>query len=86
MLNIYYYIIFTIFAVIAYMMIVDENVVRYIEIMFQLFVINLKRLYYMVVFHPDNKLTTWSMNYKFNRMTRKLQKEMEQNDSSRPID
>jgi len=67
-------------------MILDQNVVRYIELMFQLFLVNIKKWYYIAVFHPGNKLTTWSMNYRIDRMTRQLQKDLEKNDSSRSID
>ena len=77
MLNIYYYIIFAVFAVIAYMMIVDQNVVRYIDVMFQLLVVNIKKWYYIAVYHPGNKFTTWTMNYRIDRMTRQLQKELD---------
>jgi len=83
---IYYYTLFLFFAVIGYMIVVDSNVAKYIELMGQMFIINIKKWYYIAVFHPGNKLTTWSMNYRIDRMTRKLQRDLERNDSPRSID
>jgi hypothetical protein len=74
---IYYYTVFLFFAIIAYMIVVDNNVARYIVLMGQMLIVNIKKWYYIAVFHPGNKFTTWTMNSRIDRMTRKLQKELD---------
>lgn len=84
-MNTYYYTIFIVFAVIAYMIVVDSNVAKFIELMSRMVVINLKRLYYLFVYHPNNKIAAWMMERRINKMAKQLQKEL-QNDTSRPVD
>lgn len=81
----YYYTIFFIFAVLAYMIVVDPNVGKFIELMGQMAVVNVKRLYYLIVYHPNNKIAAWMMERRINRMASQLQKEL-QNDTSRSTD
>jgi hypothetical protein len=74
---IYYYTVFLFFAIIAYMIVVDNNVAKYIVLMGQMLIVNIKKWYYIAVFHPGNKLTTWTMNSRIDRMTRQLQKDLD---------
>ena len=49
---IYYYSLFTIFAVILTMMVIDQNVGDYIVIIAKLFRVNAERLIWRIRFHP----------------------------------
>ena len=49
---IYYYTLFTVFAIIVTMMIVDPNVADYIYLYFKIIKVNLERFYWMIRFHP----------------------------------
>ena len=77
--------IFIIFAVLAYMIVVDPNVSKFIELMGQMVVVNIKRLYYLAAYHPNNKIAAWMMERRINRMASQLQKEL-QNDTPRQTD
>ena len=81
----YYYTIFVIFAVLVYMIVVDPNVGKFIELVGQMVVVNIKRLYYLAAYHPNNKIAAWMMERRINKMASQLQKEL-QNDTSRSTD
>lgn len=72
----YYYLLFSFFAVIVYMITVDKNVAEYLILQLKLLRINLERLKWMIVHHPNNFITTWVMNRKY----KKFIKEMESKD------
>jgi hypothetical protein len=72
----YYYLIFAFFAVIAYMMVVDRNVVTLIDLMFRYAGIQLKRAWWIVRFHPNNPIPRWTLNWRIGRMTRQLEKDL----------
>lgn len=76
-MQIYYYVIFTIFAIITYMMVVDANVVTFIDLLYKIVVMNIRKFYYIVKLHPNNKLETWMMERRIEKMTRELEKEFE---------
>lgn len=71
----YYYTLLTLFSIIAYMMIVDENVGRYIVILTQLVRINILRLYLLIKFHPKNPITNYIMDRKMDKMMKKMRDE-----------
>jgi len=73
---IYYYSLFTIFAIIVTMMIVDQNVGDYIVILTKLFKINIERFIWRIRFHPF-----WFTNPIAQRlMMRKYEKMMKDNE------
>lgn len=76
-MTIYYYIVFTIFTGIAYMMIVDKNVLTYIELIFGYSIVQIKRAWWIVRFHPNNPIPRWTLNWRIERMTKKLEKELD---------
>lgn len=78
----YYYALFTVFAVLAYMIIVDKNVAIFIELMIKFAWVQIKRAWWIVRFHPANPIPRWTLNWRVNRMVRKLEKELN-NDSLR---
>ncbi len=75
---IYYYTLFTVFAVILTMMIVDPNVSDYIYLINKLVVSKFKRLYWMIRFHPfifSNPIGQWWMMRKHMRTAEELAQE-----------
>jgi hypothetical protein len=66
-------------GIIAYIMIVDQNVAEYLLLVFKMMKLNIVRLLWMIRFHPNNFITTWIQNRKYDRMAKELEKEL--NDS-----
>ena len=81
----YYYALFTVFAVLAYMIVVDKNVAIFIELMIRFAWVQIKRAWWIIRFHPANPIPRWTLNWRVNRMVRKLEKELN-NDSLRQTD
>jgi len=76
-MNTYYYVLLTIFCILAYMIVVDKNVATYITLLLKLSSINLKRFYFMVKFHPRNFITTWMLNRKIRKEFKNFEKDFE---------
>ena len=66
-------------GIIAYIMIIDQNVADYFLLVFKMMKLNTVRLLWMIRFHPNNFVTTWIQNRKYDRMAKELEKEL--NDS-----
>jgi hypothetical protein len=66
-------------GIIAYIMIIDQNVADYFLLVFKMMKLNMVRLLWMIRFHPNNFVTTWLQNRKYDRMAKELEKEL--NDS-----
>ncbi len=78
---IYYYSLFTVFAVIITMMVIDSNVSYYIVLLSKGVQINLKRFYWMIRFHPiifSSPFGRWWMMRKYMRTVRELSQELPQ--------
>lgn len=73
----YYYAIFTVFSIIAYIIVVDKNVAIFIELMARYAVVQLKRAWWIVRFHPVNPIPRWTLNWRIERMTRQLEKRLQ---------
>lgn len=76
---IYYYSLFTVFAVIITMMVIDSNVSYYIVLLSKGVQINLKRFYWMIRFHPiifSSPLGRWWLMRKHMRTVRELAQEL----------
>ena len=76
---IYYYSLFTIFAIIITMMIVDQNVGDYIVLLTKLLKSKVERLYWMIRFHPvifSSPIGKWWMMRKHMRTAEKLAQEL----------
>jgi len=71
----YYYTLFIIFTVIVTMMILDHNVSEYINLLFKILKINIQRFIWMIRFHPNNFITTYLQNRKYDKIARELEKE-----------
>jgi hypothetical protein len=66
-------------GIIAYIMIIDQNVADYFLLVFKMMKLNMVRLLWMIRFHPNNFITTWIQNRKYDKMAKELEKEL--NDS-----
>jgi hypothetical protein len=66
-------------GIIAYIMIIDQNVADYFLLVFKMMKLNMVRLLWMIRFHPNNFITTWLQNRKYDKMAKELEKEL--NDS-----
>ena len=66
-----------IFFIIAYMMIIDQNVAKFIVISCKIVQINIERFIWMLKYHPNNFITTWIQNRKYDEIVKKMQKEYE---------
>jgi hypothetical protein len=57
------------------MIIVDENVGKFIMIWVGIIKVNTERLIWMIRFHPNNFVTTWLQNRKYDKIAKELEKE-----------
>jgi hypothetical protein len=63
-------------GIIAYIMIIDQNVADYFLLVFKMMKLNMVRLLWMIRFHPNNFITTWIQNRKYDKMAKDLYKEI----------
>jgi hypothetical protein len=75
-MELYYYSIFAFFAILAYVMVVDRNVVTFIDLTIRYIGVQLKRAWWMIRFHPINPIPRWTLNWRIERMTRQLEKDL----------
>jgi hypothetical protein len=66
-----------IFGILAYLIWVDENIAVYLTLIFKIIRINTERMFWMIRFHPKNPITNLMMKWKYERLARELQAEME---------
>ena len=66
-----------IFAIIAYLVITDKNVADYLTLVFKMTRLNIERMFWMMRFHPKNPITNLMMRWKYEKLARELQTEME---------
>lgn len=64
-----------IFCVLAYMIIVDQNVAKFIMIWTDIIRVNTERFFWIIKYHPNNFVTTWLQNRKYDRIAKELEKE-----------
>ncbi len=79
----YYYSLFTAFAIIITMMILDPNVGEYILLLTKLVKSKLERLYWMIRFHPvvfSSPIGRWWMMRKYMKEVEFLRKELSKED------
>jgi hypothetical protein len=65
------------FAIIAYLMLTDRNVADYLTLVFKMMKINVERMFWMIRLHPKNPITNLMMRWKYDKIARELQEEME---------
>jgi hypothetical protein len=66
-----------IFAIIAYLIITDKNVADYLTLVFKIAKLNIDRTLWMIRLHPKNPITNLMMRWKYDRIAKELQEEME---------
>jgi hypothetical protein len=71
----YNYLFLTIFAIIAWLMIIDQNVSEYINLIFKILRINIIRFIWMIKFHPKNPITNFIMARKYENLAKEMEKE-----------
>lgn len=81
MFSFYYYGLFLAFAIVAYMIVADKNVADFIILLYKLVGIKIRRLKWLIVYHPKNPITNWLMNRKHRRFINEMLKA----DSSRSV-
>ena len=63
-------------AFVAYFIVTDENVSKFIQLQLQVIQVNIQRYYLMTKLHPRNPITNWMMNRKYAKMERELRKKL----------
>jgi len=79
----YYYSLFTAFAIIITMMILDPNVGEYIVLLTKIVKSKLERIYWMIRFHPvifSSPIGRWWMMRKYMKEIESLRKELSKED------
>ena len=71
-MNSYQIALFTIFFVIAGLIVIDKNFGEYFLLKLQLAGINLKRWYLMAKLHPRNPLTNYFMHQRMKKLAEKM--------------
>ena len=66
-------------GIVLYVMIIDQNVAEYLLLVFKMMKLNVVRLLWMIRLHPNNFITTWIQNRKYDRIAKELEKKL--NDS-----
>ncbi len=74
-MNTYYYSLFIVFIIIATMIILDNNVGLYINLILKKLKIDIEKLWWIIKFHPNNFITTWIRNREYNKIAKELEKE-----------
>lgn len=85
MQNAYYYTFFLIFVIVAYMMTVDRNVADYLLLNIKMLKVNIERLKWLIVYHPNNPITNFLSYRRYKKIAEELQKEMAAKASSETV-
>lgn len=68
----YYYVLLTVFGVIATLMITDPNISAYVDLRLRLLYINIRRLWILITMYPSMMFDKW----RFQRALRKHREKM----------
>jgi hypothetical protein len=63
-------------GIFAYILAADSNVSDYLILVFKLMNINIQRFLWMLKYHPNNFITTYFQNRKYDKIARELEKEL----------
>lgn len=74
----YQYLILVVVSIIAWLMIVDPNVTEYMSLIFKIIGVNIQRFLWMLKYHPNNFVTTFLQNRKYDKIAKELQKEFDE--------
>jgi len=73
----YFYFWIALFSIITYIFVIDENVIEYIILWINILKINLERLKWMIILHPNNFIYTWMIKRRADVTARKLAHEFD---------
>ena len=59
-------------GIVLYVMIIDQNVAEYLLLVFKMMKLNIVRLLWMIRLHPNNFITTWIQNRKYDRIAKEM--------------
>lgn len=76
-MELYYYGVFSVFAIVLALMIVDPNVGLYIDLLFKNVSVQFRRFKWIMFNHPDNPIVRWMIWRRSYKMAEQLRKEME---------
>ena len=65
-----------VFGIVVYIMVIDQNVADYLLLVFKMMKLNIVRLLWMIRFHPNNFITTWIQNRKYDKMAKEMMEEI----------
>jgi len=65
-----------IFGITMYIIIIDQNVADYFLLVFKMTMLNITKLFWKIRLHPNNFITTWIQNRKYDKMAKELIKEI----------
>ncbi len=83
-MNTYYFILLTVFGIVGYMMIMDENVALLVSLVPRIIKLNVERFYWKIRFHPavtTNKLSQWLMMRKYEKIAKEIDGQQNKTDS-----
>ena len=63
-------------GVILFMMSVDSNVAKFVDLLSQAVVVEVRRRYLMLIMHPRNPITNWIQARKMAKLARDLRAEL----------
>ena len=69
--------ILTLSIIICYIILTDKNVEDYLILIFKIIKINTERMFWMIRLHPRNPITNLMVKWKYEKLARELQAEME---------
>lgn len=67
----------TLFAIIGYLIVVDQNVPKFIYLLFETCRVNIIRFFWMIRYHPSNPVTNLLFKWKYERLAKKLEKDLD---------
>lgn len=72
---------FTIFGILAAIIVADRNVAEYIVLLTKIVRMQYERMRFMILYHPKNPITNYIQTQKMNKLALELQQEFKQKDS-----
>jgi len=75
-MNTYLYSLLIVFIIVAWIINEDPNVGVWINLKIQQLWLEIRRFYYLIVYHPKNPITTWRLNRKLNKLMKQYEDEL----------
>ena len=68
----YQLILFTVAAILGYMIVTDKNVAEYVMLQWQMLGIRIQKYYLLVKLHPRNPITNWQQERRIKKMAKEF--------------